>query len=152
MKRIERTGTPGNGFVAIPSRFSLLLSHKCKPGPVHIVYPEQNWEVRERLNTRMKIAVVLAAISGVLLAGAGSLAYAQSATQQSGQASCKSMMNQNEGMGMMGGMSHYGSMTQSQCNSHMGQLGMGQCQDLMASRDSTQPYTMMDQNTTGVCY
>lgn len=125
--------------MAILSKFSLFFSHKCKPGLASIVYLEKNWEVKERMNTRMKVAVVLAAISGVLLTAAGSVAYAQSTTQQSGQASCGSMMNRNAGMGMMGGMSHYGSMTQSQCNSHMGQQGMGQCQDLMASRYPTQP-------------
>lgn len=105
------------------------------------------------MNTRMKIAIVLAGISGILLTAAGSFAYAQSTTQQPSQSTCGSMMNHNAGMGMMGGMTHYGSMTTPQCGSHMGQQNMGQCQDMMSSVTRTQHYSMMeDQNTTRVCY
>ena len=96
----------------------------------------------------MKLFVVFAGISGVLLASAGGIAYAQSTTQSS-QANCGSMMNRHQGMGMMGGMGQYGSMAH-ECRTQMSQQDMGQCQTTMTS---TIHYSMMgDENLTRACW
>ena len=95
------------------------------------------------MNTRMKIAVLLAGIAGTLLATATGFAYAQSMTQQPNQTSCGAGRGNMGGMGFTRGMSHVGSMSQDRCRAQMNGSNMGQCQG----------YAMMlDQNETSPCH
>jgi len=71
------------------------------------------------MNNRLRFALVLAGISGVLLASAGSFVYAQSTAQQSRQQTCGSTMSGFAGTGMVNGAGEYGSMGQGQCMSMM---------------------------------